>query len=196
MSERPVAVRRGVRLRRTVGFCRKEILQILRDPSSIALALVMPVLLTFLFGYGVSLDARNVPIGVVLDDPDGPARELMARLAGSPQFEVVSASSTQAAESLLRDRSVEAVLHVRREFDAPTAAVVGPRIQLLLDGVDSNRARLIGSYVDRTVARWLESRRARGENVRGPVATAVAHTWFNPALRSTDFLVPGLVALV
>lgn len=197
MSGGSAAGARGRPLRRTLGFCRKELLQIVRDPSSIALALVMPVLLTFLFGYGVSLDARNVPIAVVLDDPDGPARELAARLSGSPQFEVVRATSMRAATDLMQGGGVEAVLRVRRDLGAPAAAGDSrPRIQVLLDGVDSNRARLIGGYVDGAVARWLAWRAARGETVPRPAVTAVSRTWFNPALRSTDFLVPGLVALV
>jgi len=61
------------------GILRKEVLQILRDPSSIALAIVLPLVLLFIFGYGLSLDAENVPIGVVLKDNSSAARDLAAR---------------------------------------------------------------------------------------------------------------------
>ncbi|MBK8974989.1 MAG: ABC transporter permease [Planctomycetes bacterium] len=183
-------------LGRTLGFLRKETLQIVRDPSSIALALVMPVVLTFLFGYGVSLDAEDVPIAVVLEDPGDAARDLVASLQGSPQFEVVRADSMPAAERLVREHRAEAVLRIRRELGEGLAAGGPAPVQLLLDGVDSNRARLIGSYVDAAIGRAAAIRRLRGEAPGVPLVTAVPRTWFNPALRSTHFLVPGLVALV
>jgi ABC-2 type transport system permease protein len=69
-------------LMRMRGILRKEMLQIRRDPSSIALSLILPIVLLFIFGYGVSLDAENVPIAVVLDDNSPVARELASRFKG------------------------------------------------------------------------------------------------------------------
>src|SRR5690606_2422557 len=71
---------------RLLGFMRKEMLQIVRDPSSIALALVMPVVLILLFGYGVSLDAEEVPIAIVLEDRGPAGRDLFRRFDGSQSF--------------------------------------------------------------------------------------------------------------
>jgi len=65
------------------GILRKEALQILRDPSSIALAIVLPLVLLFIFGYGVTLDAENVPIAVVLDD-NGPVASIPIRTSSTP----------------------------------------------------------------------------------------------------------------
>jgi len=70
--------------RRMRGLVRKEALQIVRDPSSIAIAFVLPVVLLFLFGYGVSLDARSVPLAVVLEDSSPPANDFLSTLVNSP----------------------------------------------------------------------------------------------------------------
>lgn len=181
---------------RTFGFLRKEALQIVRDPSSIALALVMPVVLTFLFGFGVSLDAEDVPVALLQEDDSTAARELAARLEGSKQFAVHRATSMPEAVALVTDHRAEAIVRLRHDFGEDLAASRTAEVQLLLDGVDSNRARLIGSYVEGIVATWTASAAARGERITAPAVVAVPKSWFNVANRSTDFLVPGLVALV
>lgn len=181
---------------RWFGFLRKEALQIRRDPSSIALALVMPVVLTLLFGYGVSLDAENVPVAVVLEDGGASGRELFARLDGSRYFQPVRASSLQEAEVLMREHRVEGVVRVDSDFESELLAGRRAPVQLLLNGVDSNRARLVEGYFDGVVGAWAAVRRSRGEGAAVPAVLVDPRTWFNPALRSTDYLVPGLVALV
>jgi ABC-2 type transport system permease protein len=183
-------------LRRLLGFLRKEMLQIRRDPSSIGLALVMPVVLILLFGYGVSLDAEYVPVAVVLDEDGTSGRELFARLEGSRYFAPVRATSAVAAETLMAEHSVDAIVRVGPGFASRLATTNAAPVQLVLRGVDSNRARLISGYFDGIVGTLVATRRARGEVVAGPAVTVQTRTWFNPSLRSTNFLVPGLVALV
>jgi len=182
--------------RRLLGFLRKELLQIRRDPSSIALALVMPVVLTLLFGYGVSLDAENVPVAVVLDDPGAAGRELLGRLLGSRYFRPVRVPSLREAERMMRDHEVEAIVRVDPDFQSTLDASGRAPVQLVLNGVDSNRARLIAGYFQGVVGNWAGSRLARGAPAAVPPVVVAPRTWFNPSLRSTNFLVPGLVALV
>lgn len=182
--------------RRLTGFLRKELLQIARDPSSIALALVMPVVLILLFGYGVSLDAENVPVALVLDDAGPAGRDFQARLEGSRYFAPRRVASQAEAEALMAAHEVEAIVRFGPGFEAQIAGPGAAPVQLVLRGVDSNRARLISSYVDGLAGNWSRSRRERGEAAAEPAVEVAARTWFNPSLRSTDFLVPGLVALV
>ena len=181
---------------RLLGFLRKELLQIRRDPSSIALALVMPVVLILLFGYGVSLDAEHVPVAVVLDGSGSAGRELYAGLAGSPYFAPVRATTQAEAEALMADHSVEAIVRVNSDFESELGQPAVAPVQLILRGIDSNRARLIGNYLDGVVGQWSAQRGARGQPAAAPAVTVSPRTWFNPSLRSTNFLVPGLVALV
>jgi len=98
-GDRGVSGGRRASLRRQVAFFRKERLQIRRDPSSIALALVMPVVLILLFGYGVSLDAENVPVAVVLDDAGPAGREQPAASTRSVTVHSTPSASRKAARS-------------------------------------------------------------------------------------------------
>lgn len=182
-------------LLRLRGLLRKEVLQIRRDPSSILLALVMPVVLLFLFGYGVSLDAENVPLAVVLEDHSTPARELAARFALSRYFEVSYVTSLQEATELVRAHEVDGILHVASDF-ASRVEQGGAPAQLLLNGVDSNRARLIQGYARGVIGQWAALRAARGEPVAAPLVQVEPRVWFNEAVRSTNFLVPGLLTLI
>jgi len=181
---------------RLLGFLRKEALQVRRDPSSIALALVMPVVLILLFGYGVSLDAENIPVAVLLEDGSAAGRDLFGRLEGSRYFAPVQVTSADEAERLMAAHTVEAIVRVGSDFDGELGGVEPAPVQLVLRGVDSNRARLISGYMEGVVGLWSAGRAARGETASLPAASVAPRTWFNPSLRSTNFLVPGLVALV
>lgn len=177
------------------GFLRKEMLQIRRDPSSILLALVMPIVLLFLFGYGVSLDAEDVPIAVVLQDKSAPARELAGRLELSRYFEVTHATSLADAVRLVRAHRVDGIVHLGSDFSSELARGRAP-VQLLLNGVDSNRARLVQGYVRGVLGEWTAQRMARGAPVAPPRIRVEPRIWFNEAVRSTNFLVPGLMTLI
>jgi ABC-2 type transport system permease protein len=189
-------VSRKASARRLWGFLRKELLQIRRDPSSIALALVMPVVLTLLFGYGVSLDAEDIPVAVLLEDRGEAGRELLARLEGSRYFVPVRAHSLPEAERMMREHEVEAIVRVDSNLSSELATTGAAPVQLVLNGVDSNRARLIAGYLEGVVGTWAAARLARGKPAAVPPVRVAPLTWFNRAQRSTDFLVPGLVALV
>ena len=98
------------------GLIRKEFLQILRDPSSIAIAFVMPVVLLFIFGYGVSLDAEYAPIGVVIDEPTAETADFTSGFEGSPWFRPVRISNLHEAEEALLARRINAIVHLRDDF--------------------------------------------------------------------------------
>jgi ABC-2 type transport system permease protein len=182
----------GMRMR---GFLRKEVLQILRDPSSIALALVMPCVLLFIFGYGVRLEAENVPLAIVVPSDSPTAREIAHRFAASRYFEAAYVPTIQEAEDLLRGHHVDAILHMQDDFEASLEYGAAPA-QLVLYGVDSNRARLIQGYAGGVLATWVAVREARGEPAPRPGVVVQQRVWFNAAVRSTNFLVPGLMTLV
>jgi ABC-2 type transport system permease protein len=180
------------------GILKKEVLQILRDPSSIALALVMPLVLLFLFGYGVNLDAENIPVAVITEDDGGAARDLVGRFELSRQFQVRRVTDIREAESLMQRRAVEAIVRLRNDFSARLTGSTEQQspVQLIINGIDANRARLIEGYVKRLTGSWAAQRRARGEAVcSGPVSIA-QRIWFNEGAESRNFLVPGLITLI
>src|SRR5512135_1211275 len=103
----------GMRLR---GLMRKEFLQIVRDPSSIAIAFLMPLFLLLLFGYGVSLDADHVPIALVAEAPSQDSADFMAALQGSHYFAPRVMPSMPAAEQALREGQVRGIVRLRADF--------------------------------------------------------------------------------
>lgn len=183
------------RARRVWALVHKEARQVMRDPSSIAIGIVLPVLLILLFGYGLSLDVRNVPVAVVLEDPSPDATELAAGFQLSPYFDAQLLTSMRRAQELMLARHVDGIIRIRPDF-ARHLRHGNAEVQILVHGTDANRARIIQSYAQGAVGQWAARRAAEGKDVAsGPVV--VRHRlWFNEANESRYFLVPGLIVLI
>ncbi len=195
MTPRTNASRKNgtVRLKALVN---KEFLQIVRDPSSIAIAFLMPLFLLLLFGHGVSLDADHVPIAFVAEQPSADTRDFEASLLGSHYFSVVHTGSMPEAEQALREGTVNAVVRLRANFAERLRRPDGTPIQVIVNGVDANTARLTLGYLEGAWGNWLTRRAAsNGKELNTPVRME-QRIWFNSELKSRNFLVPGLVAII
>jgi len=178
------------------GMVRKEILQILRDPSSIAIAFVMPVVLLLLFGYGVSLDAKHIPLGLVVERPDANSSSFVAAFEQSEYFRPRHYTDIQSAEADLAARRIDAIVWLRADFSSRLLSSGDAPVGVILNGVDANQARITSGYVQGAWQSWLQRyAAARGQDFEMPVAIE-QRVWFNPALRSRNFLVPGLIAVI
>jgi len=178
------------------GMIRKESLQILRDPSSIAIAFVMPVVLLFLFGYGVSLDAKHIPVGIVIEQPDTATQSLAGAFERSEFFRPLHFDAIQSAQQALDERKIEGIVWLRNNFSASLLAGHEAPIGVIINGVDSNQANITQGYIQGTWLAWLEHYAAsRGQPLAMPVSLQ-QRVWFNAALSSQLFLVPGLIAII
>jgi ABC-2 type transport system permease protein len=187
---------RGGAAMRLSGLVRKEFLQIVRDPSSIAIALLMPIFLLILFGYGVSLDADHVPVAVVAEAPSRDSADFLAALQGSHYFAPKAMDSMPAAERALLAGEVRGIVRLRANFSRQLRQSGGAPIQVIVDGVDANTARLVEGYVEGAWGTWLAAQAAaRGERLQSPVDLQ-PRIWFNSELKSRNYLVPGLVAII
>ncbi|HQU15815.1 MAG: hypothetical protein B7Z66_03400 [Chromatiales bacterium 21-64-14] len=192
----PTGHARGGSGMRLGGLIRKEFLQIVRDPSSIAIAFLMPVLLLLIFGYGVSLDAKHVPIALVVDQPSADTASFTGAFQHTPYFTAVQLPDMGAATEALMAGRVDAILRLRADFAQQLRRPRGAPIQLLVNGVDANTARLVQGYVAGIWVGWLEQRaRSRGLGPAIPVQLD-QRVWFNSELRSRNYLVPGLIAVI
>ncbi|HEY2444361.1 MAG TPA: ABC transporter permease [Rhizomicrobium sp.] len=183
------------KIRRVTALVRKESLQIVRDPSSIALGVVMPVMLILLFGYGLSLDVKSVPVAVVIENPSPTASEAMAGFRLSPYFDAHIMTSMAEAEKLMIERKVDGIVRLQSDF-ARQLNNGNADVQVLVHGADANRARIIQAYAQGAIAQWAARRSAEGETVAGGPASVSSRLWFNAANDSHYFLVPGLIVLV
>lgn len=188
------------RMRRVAALVRKESRQIRRDPSSITIGVLLPVLLILLFGYGLSLDVKDVPVAVVLEDTSPAALELAAGFRLSPYFKSVEGVSMADAHEAMLQRKVDAVIRIREDFSRKLTNG-GATVEVLLHGIDANRARIIQGYAEGAIqmfnARYTDHERsAAGRLAAPPPVDARLRKWFNEADDSHYFLVPGLIVLV
>ncbi len=181
--------------RRVWSLVRKETQQIIRDPSSIAVGVVLPVILILVFGYGLSLDVTDVPAAVVLEDPSPEAVELAAGFQLSPYFKARLFTSMARARELMLARQVDAIVRIRPDF-ARHLSQGDAEVQVLVHGTDANKARIIQVYAQGAVGQWSARRAAEGKDVAGGPVNVRDRIWFNEANDSHYVLVPGLVVLV
>ena len=194
--------RRGGFWRRLVALTRKEVRQLLRDRSNLAIGLGLPVLLILLFGYGISMDINNVGVAVVIEDSSPSANEVLSGMQLSTYFKEQRVRSMHQAEELMDAHQVDAILRVPGDFSSALAAGHG-KLQLILHGADAATARVIQGYVGGALAQW--SRRQADRQGASGASNRVApygrveierRMWFNAANTSTWYLVPGLVVII
>jgi ABC-2 type transport system permease protein len=185
----------GAKLRRIRALIVKETRQVVRDPSSVAIGVVMPMILILLFGYGLSLDVTNVPLAVVVENSSAEANDLIAGFRLSPYFSPQIVHSMPAAEALMLDGRADGIVRIPSDF-ARRVSAGSAQIQVLLHGGDANRARIIQGYVAGAVGAWGARQAAEGRSVVSEPVTVQSRLWFNEANDSRYFLVPGLIVLV
>ncbi|MFZ1100118.1 MAG: ABC transporter permease [Steroidobacteraceae bacterium] len=198
-GEASVAGRALARLRPSLArvwtLVRKETRQMIRDPASIAIGVVLPVILILLFGFGLSLDVKNVPIALYLEESTPQALDVAAGFQLSPYFEPQIVHSMGAAQRLLEARAVDGIVRVPADF-ARRVSAGDATIEVIVHGSDANRARIIEAYAEGAIGAWAARQSAEGLGaVSGPVMVQ-NRMWFNEANDSHYFLVPGLVVLV
>lgn len=184
-------------LLRAWAIAHKEIVHIQRDPQFIVFALGLPIVLIFLFGYGVTFDIDRVPLAVVDQDHSATSRRLVERFAGSGTFRVVAERSRpEDAEPLLRSYSAKVILVIPAGYERRLKAGKEATAQLLVDGADNTTASVTLGYaqavslaLSRDALRDLVGRFDMPIEVR-------TRTLFNPTASSSAFLVPGLMVII
>ncbi len=173
----------------------KETRQVVRDPSSIAIGVVLPLILILLFGYGLSLDVKDVPVAIVLEDTSPDAVELAAGFRLSPYFDARIVTSMAEGRELFLQQNVDGIVRIRPDFSRQLK-LGGAAVEVLVNGADANKARIIQSYAQGAVGQWYARQSAMGnDQPNGPVLIQ-NQLWFNEADDSHYFLVPGLIVLV
>jgi len=180
------------------GLMRKEIKQIFRDPSALMIAFLLPAVLLTVNGFGLSLDAYDVRLGVVIEAPEENMRGVAQALDASPYLAVTSFPNARDAVAAMRAGDVRGVLVIREDFSqrisSPPSwpAVAG----LAVDATDPNTARLLDGYVSGALAGWIANIGAERRIAAGIGVGLDTRFWFNPELRSGAFIVPGMIAMV
>ncbi|HQS18360.1 ABC transporter permease [Reyranella sp.] len=180
--------------RRLIALVRKESLQAMRDPSTILIAFVLPVVLLFLFAYAVSLDVREVRIGVVLESDSASAQSLAAAFAGTRYLKVTPARDRREIADQVVSGKLRGFVVIPQDFERRLASPVPqPLVQVITDGSQPNTANFVASYAQGVVQNW-----GAGRSGGAPTAAIELEPrfWFNAELESRRSLVPGAIAIV
>lgn len=174
----------------------KEFLAVWRDKKSRFVLIVPPLLQLLVFGYAASFDVNHVATVIFNEDDGLPSRELIARFEGSPTFDVIGriTRESQIAE-IVDPRQASLVIHVGPTFSRDIRANPPAKVQLIVDGRESNTALIILGYAGRIVADFNREW-ATDHGQSAPPARLVVRSWFNPNLESRWFFIPGIVALL
>jgi ABC-2 type transport system permease protein len=195
--------------RRLVALTRKEFRQLLRDSSNLAIGILLPIVLILIFGYGLSLDVKDAPVAIVMEDTSPTAQDAVAGFQLSTAFKPIVVQSMHDAQQLMLERKVDGIIRIPADFSRSLNAG-GATAQVLVHGADASRASIIMNYANSALAQWSQRQadrmgasaaRARGasEPGAGPATGAVSvesRMWFNAANTSTWYLVPGLIVLI
>lgn len=193
MSIRAPRMQAAGKLRRLLALSRKEGLQIVRDPSAMLIAFVLPVVLLLLYAYAVSLDAQDVRIGVVLESDSAAARDLAAAFAATRYFRVTPARDRREIVPQLVSGELSGFVVIPQSFARRMLSRSDePLVQVVTDGSQPNTANFVAGYAQGVVSNWLAERR----NTAPPAAHFEPRYWFNPELESRRFLVPGAIAII
>jgi ABC-2 type transport system permease protein len=179
-------------MRRIIAQARKELIQIVRDWRTLALALVLPVVMLLLLSAALSLTVNELPIVVQDFDGSSASNNFVDAFRASMTFHVVSWPVDKSAEEALASSAARAVLVVPPHFGRDIARGVNSSVQIVIDASDANTAKLVSGYATQVASAYNQQTSAGSEAV--PVQTAI-RLWYNPGLSSQKFYGPGVFVL-
>ena len=187
---------------RFLAIAKKEIVQVLRDSRSLIIVLIMPVILVLLFGYGVSLDLKHLPIYVYDRDGSQQSQDLLKRFQASDYFEIGRVvNSYSDLTRAIDDGHAKMGIVIPWDFSQRLREGRPVPVQALVDATDDNTANVLIGYAQAVVQGYssdvqLDWLRDRGQIVRPAPVSVETRTWYNEDLESSAFIIPGVLALV
>lgn len=181
-------------LRRFNALFFKETLQIIRDPSSILIAVVLPLILLFLMGYAISLDSKNIPIGMVVEKSSKYTQSLVNAFKSSPSFNVKISQNRRDFKDSIQKGDVRAIIVIPSTF-AKDLVTNSLKIQIITDGTEPNIAGYVQKYSNEVWLNWMQQEGFDKKNMNSSVELRSRY-WFNAPLYSRYFLLPGSIAII
>jgi ABC-2 type transport system permease protein len=174
----------------------KEFIQVLRDKRMKAIIFVIPVLQTLVFGFAVTTDVNNIPTAVIDLDNSFESRELVGRFASSGYFTIIASPTDPAAVQELLDRAtVSVAIQINRGFSADLKRNISATVQVLADGTDSNTTTVAVGYANSIIKKFSQD--MTESDARSSARIDVRQrAWYNPELKSKNYNVPGVIAMV
>ena len=183
--------------RRLRALCWKETLQMFRDPSSNLIAFALPMLLMFVFGFGINLDTPTLKIGLYTEALGTEADGFAAALSGTPSLDIARYQSREAMARDMTDSKIRGFIVIPADFSRRMKAKADTApIQVVADGSEPNTAQFVSSHVGGVWQVWMMQRAEdRGEEMDREIALEPRY-WFNPSAKSRNFLIPGSITVI
>lgn len=183
--------------RRVRALCVKETRQIIRDPSSWLIAVVIPLLLLFIFGYGINLDSSRLHVGVLVEQQNGDAIDFTHTISASPFIQPTISDNRQELIQLMQAGKVRGLVVIPPDFNQKMARPgdTAP-IQIITDGSEPNTANFIQGYMEGIWQIWQQQRAEDRGEIFEPLIEVQTRYWFNPAAISQHFIIPGAITII
>lgn len=191
-----------MQIRRIKRLIIKEILQTVRDRRMLALLFIAPVMQLMVFSYAISTDINHTALAVQDEERSAESRELITRVIESGYFEFQAyLDSPRQIDEVLDNGEAQVVLHIPRGFSKQLAKNRPATVQTILDGSDSMSARIIAGYMQGIVQQYsteitMERLQRSAITSRLPSIDARLRVWYNPELKSINFMVPGVLCMI
>ncbi len=201
MTETPSVPSAGHRRRfswRTIrAIMRREFTDVLRDRRSLFLTFLYPISMLIMYGYGIRYDVDNVPLTILDYDETPESRDLTQQMLRSGYFQLVrwARDQREVERDLTTDASKAAVI-IPVKFAARIRAREPAMVQAIIDGSDSNTATIAQGYLLAMIARYAMSLAPTGGPPPGAGIELKSRVWYNPELKSVNFIVPGIIAVI
>jgi ABC-2 type transport system permease protein len=180
--------------KRFLAVAYKEFLQIFRDARVLIMAFAVPLILLILFGYAVTLDINDLPLGVYDQDNSQESRELIANLVHSGYFSIQNyAGSYQELQGLIEKGKIKIALVIPDDFSKKIKSGGKVGVQTILDGSDANTSTISSGYISGVL--MLYSQKFMPSDIK-PVIDGRIRIWYNQELKSKNFIIPGLIAVI
>ncbi len=188
---------------RVLAMMRKEIIQILRDPRSLLIIILMPVMQLVIYGYALNLDVKNIPLCVYDRDGTQTSQDLLKRFQATDYFRIAHVADNY--PDVLRQidsGKATAAIVIPAQFDETLHSGGTVSVQLIIDASDSNSANVAMGYAQAIIQGYSSDVAIEWEQRHGMTAAGSApvqfqpRTWFNEDLQSMANIVPGVVAMV
>jgi ABC-2 type transport system permease protein len=189
-------------LTRLLAIARKEVVQILRDARSLIIVVLMPGVLVLLFGYGVNLDLKGLPVYAIDQDGSQQSQDLLKHFQASEYFHIARVvSDYPALTRAIDDGHAKMGIVIPWDFSQRLRDGRPVQIQALVDGSDDNTANVLIGYSEAVVQGYsaqlqVEWLRERGVSIQPAVMSVETRTWYNEDLESSAFIIPGVLALI
>ncbi len=185
------------RLRRIKALMKKEMFQIIRDPSTLLISIVLPIILLFLYGFGVSLDLDHLRIGLVMEDTAPDAQSFAKSLTDSPYFDVKIVRDRRELLDDVTKGALRGFVVIPSYFSTfrNRPDLIAP-LQVIADGSEPNTANFVQYYVQGAFSNWLQQEAISNQLKGLSLINVQPRFWYNEQLESRYFLLSGSLAII